>query len=94
MPEFIHPGPRSRDHFLAAVQQKLAAFEQLERDFRRKDCDKCAADLHLPVDKIAGSHYGHQRMISFALGDGRSTAYCALSVRAGPTVGGEPFSRS
>ena len=44
---------KSRDRFLQAAEEELAAFERREREFRKRDREERAAALKLPADKIA-----------------------------------------
>lgn len=41
-----------RNRLLEAAQKELARFEQIEREFRKKDQAERAAELRLPLDKI------------------------------------------
>jgi hypothetical protein len=40
-----------RDRFLEAAQKELAAFEQREREFSRKERQERAAELQIPLHK-------------------------------------------
>ncbi|MEH2526589.1 MULTISPECIES: hypothetical protein [unclassified Bradyrhizobium] len=40
-----------RDRFLEAAQKELAAFEQREREFAKKERQERAAELQIPVHK-------------------------------------------
>jgi hypothetical protein len=40
-----------RDRFLETAQKELAAFEQREREFSRKEREERAAELQIPVHK-------------------------------------------
>jgi hypothetical protein len=40
-----------RDRFLEAAQKELAAFEQKEREFSRKERQERAAELQIPIHK-------------------------------------------
>ena len=39
----------SRDRFLEAVEKEMIQFERREIEFRKKDREERAAELHLPV---------------------------------------------
>ncbi len=41
-----------RDHFMRAAEKEMAKFESQEREFRKKERQERAAELHIPVDKI------------------------------------------
>jgi hypothetical protein len=41
----------SRDRFLEAVEKEMIQFERRENEFRKKDREERAAELHLPVEK-------------------------------------------
>jgi hypothetical protein len=41
----------SRDRFLQAAQKELAAFEQREKEFSKKDKKERAARLQLPIER-------------------------------------------
>ena len=40
----------SRDRFLEAVEKEMIQFERRENEFRKKDREERAAELHLPVE--------------------------------------------
>jgi hypothetical protein len=41
-----------RDRFLEAAQKELAAFEQREREFSKKERKERAAELRIPAEKF------------------------------------------
>jgi hypothetical protein len=41
-----------RDRFLAAAQKELAAFEEREREFSKKERKERAAQLQIPVERV------------------------------------------
>lgn len=41
-----------RDRFLEAAQKELAAFEQREREFSKKEWQERAAELQIPANEI------------------------------------------
>ena len=42
-----------RDRFLEAAQKELIAFERREREFSKKERQERAAQLQIPLDRIA-----------------------------------------
>jgi hypothetical protein len=40
-----------RDRFMQAAQEQLAAFEQREREFSRKERQERAAQLQIPIER-------------------------------------------
>lgn len=52
MMEHTQSEARRRNHLLEAVAKELAKFERTEIEFRRKDREERAAELHLPLDAI------------------------------------------
>ncbi len=51
MMEDTHLSARSRDRLIRAAEKEMAKFERREMEFRRKDRDERAAELHLPLPK-------------------------------------------
>jgi hypothetical protein len=49
--EYIQIRTTSRERFMRAVEEEMAKFERREREFRKKDRDERAAELHLPLPK-------------------------------------------
>jgi len=43
----------SRDRFLQAAQNELIAFERREREFSKRERQERAAQLQIPLDRIA-----------------------------------------
>ncbi|MDV6329190.1 hypothetical protein Q5L94_14170, partial [Idiomarina sp. Sol25] len=43
---------RRRNHLPEAVATELAKFERTDSEFRKKDREERAAELHLPLDAI------------------------------------------
>ncbi|MBR0965993.1 hypothetical protein JQ554_17630 [Bradyrhizobium diazoefficiens] len=41
-----------RNHLLAAAHEEFVKFERKEIEFRKKDREERAAELHLPLDAI------------------------------------------
>lgn len=52
MTESTHLPANGRNHFLAAAHRELMKFERQENEFRKKDRQERAAELHLPLDAI------------------------------------------
>ncbi|MCS3729992.1 hypothetical protein [Bradyrhizobium betae] len=52
MIENTHHDATRRHLLLAAAMEELAKFERKESEFRQKDRQERAAELHLPVDAI------------------------------------------
>lgn len=46
-----HDGSR-RNHLLEAALQEMIKFERKENEFRRKDREERAAELHLPLNEF------------------------------------------
>ena len=53
MTESIETSLKPRDQFLLAAEQELVAFEQKEREFRKKLKREQAAELRMPLIKHA-----------------------------------------
>lgn len=51
MTEPTQLGTTSRERFIRAAEKEMAKFERREMEFRRKDRDERAAELHLPLPK-------------------------------------------
>jgi hypothetical protein len=49
MMEHTPIGATSRERFIRAAQKEMAKFERREMEFRKKDRDERAAELHLPL---------------------------------------------
>jgi hypothetical protein len=47
------PADSGPDHFLEAAQQELNKFERQESEFRKKERQERAAELQIPLDKLA-----------------------------------------
>ncbi|MBR0856452.1 hypothetical protein [Bradyrhizobium liaoningense] len=41
-----------RNHLLEAAHEEMVKFERKENEFRKKDRQERAAELHLPLDRI------------------------------------------
>jgi hypothetical protein len=41
-----------RDRFLQAAEKEMIDFERREIEFRKKEREERAAELHLPLDKV------------------------------------------
>ena len=52
MTENAHQDALRRNHLLAAAHEELIKFERRENEFRKKDREERAAELHLPLDAI------------------------------------------
>ena len=52
MTENTQHGVARRNHLLEAAQEEMAKFERKENEFRKKDREERAAELHLPLDAI------------------------------------------
>lgn len=52
MTENTQHGAVRRNHLLEAAQEEMIKFERRENEFRRKDREERAAELHLPMDEI------------------------------------------
>ena len=52
MTERAQLGTAPRDRLLEATRKELADFERRESEFRKKDREERAAELHLPLDEI------------------------------------------
>jgi hypothetical protein len=55
MMEHTHIGATSRDRFIRAAEKEMAKFERQEMEFRKKDRDERAAELHISLPK--GDHH-------------------------------------
>ena len=47
----IAPSSSARDHILEESQKELAAFEEREREFSKKDKQERATELRLPLER-------------------------------------------
>ncbi|MHC2626805.1 hypothetical protein ACVIW2_008837 [Bradyrhizobium huanghuaihaiense] len=52
MTEPTHLGVAPKDRLLDAARKELIEFERREMEFRKKDREERAAELHLPLDRI------------------------------------------
>jgi hypothetical protein len=52
MIEYTHHDAIRRNDLLAAAQEEMVKFERKESEFRRKDREERAAELHLPLNAI------------------------------------------
>jgi hypothetical protein len=52
MTDGTHPDAIRRNRLLEAAQKEMAAFEQRENEFGKKDREERAAELKLPLDRI------------------------------------------
>lgn len=52
MTENTQHGAVRRNPLLEAAQEEMIKFERRENEFRRKDREERAAELHLPMDEI------------------------------------------
>jgi hypothetical protein len=56
MTGYIELATSPRDRFLEAAQKELAAFEQREREFSKKERQERAAELKIPLNRVAKIH--------------------------------------
>ena len=61
---YIQSAITPRDRFLETAQKELAAFEQREREFSKKERQERAAQLRLPTDKIMPNVLGIDHYLS------------------------------
>ena len=52
MTENTHHDTTRRNPLLEAAQEEMSKFERKENEFRKKDREERAAELHLPLDAI------------------------------------------
>jgi len=52
MTENTQAGANRRNHLLEAAQEEMIKFERRENEFRKKDREERAAELHLPLGAI------------------------------------------
>lgn len=52
MTDNTHGNAGRRNHLLEAAHEEMLKFERKENEFRRKDREERAAELHLPLDEI------------------------------------------
>ncbi|MBW7963372.1 hypothetical protein [Bradyrhizobium sp. BR 10261] len=52
MTEDAHHDASRRNQLRAAALEEMLKFERRESEFRKKDREERAADLHLPLDEI------------------------------------------
>ena len=52
MTEDAHHDANRRDQLLEAALEEMLKFERRESEFRKKDREERAADLHLPLDEV------------------------------------------
>ncbi len=52
MTENTHHGATRRNHLLEAAHEEMVKFERKETEFRKKDREERAAELHLPLNVI------------------------------------------
>jgi len=52
MTEDTHQDANRRNQLLEAAFEEMLKFERRESEFRKKDREERAADLHLPLDEI------------------------------------------
>jgi hypothetical protein len=52
MTENAHQDATRRNHLLEAAHEELVKFERKENEFRKKDREERAAELHLPLINV------------------------------------------
>ena len=52
MTDNTHHDAITRNHLLEAAHEEMVKFERKENEFRKKDREERAAELHLPLDAI------------------------------------------
>jgi hypothetical protein len=52
MTEDTHHDTAQRNRMLEAAREEMSRFERKENEFRKKDREERAAELHLPLDRI------------------------------------------
>ncbi|MGY8636772.1 hypothetical protein RAD15_30315 [Bradyrhizobium sp. 14AA] len=52
MTENPHGDTARRNHLLEAAHEEMVKFERRENEFRKKDREERAAELHLPLNEI------------------------------------------
>lgn len=52
MTENTHHDATRRDRLLEAAREEMSKFERKENEFRKKDRQERAAELHLPLDAV------------------------------------------
>ncbi|BAC51025.1 bsr5760 [Bradyrhizobium diazoefficiens USDA 110] len=52
MTENAHQDATRRNHLLEAAHEEMVKFERKENEFRKRDRQERAAELHLPLDVI------------------------------------------